>query len=278
MECWNDGIMVEDEDINPAFQYSTIPIFLLLSEAKPMIRTIFVWSCVVIATLALGVLAFITYPFDRKGKVGHYYARLWGKTALLANRVKVKIKGTEHLNGKGPYIFMSNHQSYYDVFALLGHLPYQFKWLAKKELFSIPFLGWTMAAVGYISIDRGGSRDTVEAMNEAAQKIRDGMSVTVFPEGSRSPDGSIQPFKKGGFTLAIKSKVPIVPIAIDGSRDIMPKDKFTVTSGEIRMLMDRPIETESYSLKDREVLMKRVRETICKNFKLLSENRSEEKR
>jgi len=161
---------------------------------------------------------------------------------------------------------------------LLGHLPYQFKWLAKKELFSIPFLGWTMAAVGYISIDRGGSRDTVEAMNEAAQKIRDGMSVTVFPEGSRSPDGSIQPFKKGGFTLAIKSKVPIVPIAIDGSRDIMPKDKFTVTSGEIRMLMDRPIETESYSLKDREVLMKRVRETICKNFKLLSENRSEEKR
>ena len=243
-----------------------------------MIRTLFVWSCVVIATLALGVLAFITYPFDRRGKVGHYYARLWGKTALFANRVKVRIEGMEHLNGKGPYIFMPNHQSYYDVFALLGHLPYQFKWLVKKELFSIPYLGWTMAAVGYISIDRGGTRDTVEAMNEAAQKIRDGMSVTIFPEGSRSPDGSIQPFKKGGFTLAIKSKVPIVPIAIDGSRNIMPKDKFTVASGEIRMLMDRPIETESYSLKDREVLMKRVRETICKNFKLLSEKRSEEQR
>jgi len=242
-----------------------------------MIRTFFVWSCVAVATLALGVLAFITYPFDRKGKVGHYYARLWGKTALLANRVKVRIEGTEHLNGKGPYIFMSNHQSYYDVFALLGHLPYQFKWLVKKELFSIPYFGWTMAAVGYISIDRGGTRDTVEAMNEAAQKIRDGMSVTIFPEGSRSPDGSIQPFKKGGFTLAIKSKVPIVPIAIDGSRDIMPKDKFTATSGEIRIRMDHPIQTESYSLKDREALMKRVRETICKNFRLLSENRSEEK-
>jgi len=139
-------------------------------------------------------------------------------------------------------------------------------------------LGWTMAAVGYISIDRGGTRDTVEAMNEAAQKIRDGMSVTIFPEGSRSPDGSIQPFKKGGFTLAIKSKVPIVPIAIDGGRDIMPKEKFTASSGEIRILMDSPIETENYSLKDREVLMKRVRETICRNFELLSEKRSEEKR
>ncbi len=243
-----------------------------------MIRTVFVWSCVAIATLTLGVFAFITYPFDRKGRVGHHYARLWGKTALLANRVKVEIKGMEHLNGAGPYIFMSNHQSYYDVFALLGHLPYQFKWLVKKELFSIPYLGWTMAAVGYISVDRGGTRETVEAMNEAARKIRDGMSVTIFPEGSRSPDGSIQPFKKGGFTLAIKSKVPIVPIAIAGSGNIMPKNKFTVAPGEIRMLVDRPIETESYSLKDREILMRKVREAICNNFELLSGKRSEEKR
>jgi 1-acyl-sn-glycerol-3-phosphate acyltransferase len=242
-----------------------------------MVRTIFVWFCIAIATLILGFFAFITYPFDRKGKVGHYYARLWGKIALLANRVKVKVEGMEHLNEKGPYIFMSNHQGYYDVFTLLGHLPYQFKWLVKKELFSIPFFGWTMAAVGYISVDRGGTRDTVEAMNEAAQKIRDGMSVVIFPEGSRSPDGSIQPFKKGGFTLAIKSKVPIVPIAISGSRDIMPKDKFTVTSGEILMLMGHPIETEGCSLKDRESLMKKVRETISKNFWYLSEKRGEKK-
>jgi 1-acyl-sn-glycerol-3-phosphate acyltransferase len=240
-----------------------------------MIRTIFVWSCIVVATLVLGVFALITYPFDRSGKVGHYYAKLWGKVALLANRVKVGIEGTELLNGKGPYLFMSNHQGYYDIFALLGHLPYQFKWLAKKELFSIPFFGWTMAAVGYISIDRGGTRDTVEAMNEAAQKIRDGMSVVIFPEGSRSPDGSIQPFKKGGFTLAIKSKVPIVPVAISGSRDIMPKDKLTATPGEIRILIGHPIETERCALKDREVLMKKVREAISKNFTSIVQRRDE---
>ena len=227
-----------------------------------MIRTLFVWFCIVVATLVLGIFALLAYPFDRKGKVGHYYAKLWGKVALLANRVKVRIEGTELLDGKGPYIFMSNHQGYYDIFALLGHLAYQFKWLAKKELFAIPFLGWTMAAVGYISIDRGGTRDTVEAMNEAAQKIRDGMSVVIFPEGSRSPDGLIQPFKKGGFTLAIKSKVPIVPVAISGSRDIMPKDKLTATRGEIRILVGHPIETESCALKDREWLMKMVREAL----------------
>jgi 1-acyl-sn-glycerol-3-phosphate acyltransferase len=221
--------------------------------------------------LVLGVFAFITYPFDRGGKVGHYYAKLWGKVALLANRVKVGVQGMEQLDGKGPYIFMSNHQGYYDIFVFLSHLPYQFKWLAKKELFSVPFLGWTMAAVGYISIDRGGTRDTVEAMNEASQRIRDGMSVVIFPEGSRSPDGSIQPFKKGGFTLAIKSKVPIVPVAISGSRDIIPKGKLAVSPGEIRIVVGQPIETEKLGLKDREWLMKKVRETISKDFRLISQ-------
>ena len=242
-----------------------------------MIRTIFVLSCIVVATLVLGVLTFVAYLFDRKGRVGHYCAKFWGKIALVANRVKVRIEGMEHLNGKGPYIFMSNHQGVYDIFTLLAHLPYQFKWLAKKELFSIPFFGWTMAAVGYISIDRGGTRDTVEAMNEAAQKIRDGMSVVIFPEGSRSPDGSIQPFKKGGFTLAIKSKVPIVPIAISGSRDIMPKDRLTVAPGEIRMFVGHPIEIQHTSLRERESLMKKVRDTISENFKLISQEESGEK-
>jgi 1-acyl-sn-glycerol-3-phosphate acyltransferase len=242
-----------------------------------MIRTVFVWSCIVAATLVLGTLALVTYPFDRKGRVVHHYARLWGKVALLANRVKVTVEGIENVKGEGPYIFMSNHQGTYDIFTLLGYLPFQFKWLAKKELFSIPFFGWTMAAAGYVSIDREGTRQTVEAMNEAAERIRDGMSVVIFPEGSRSPDGTIQPFKKGGFTLAIKSKVPIVPIAIAGSREIMPKDKLTATRGEIRVRMDHPIETQNCSMKDRNALMDKVGGSISKNFELISQKRSEGK-
>jgi 1-acyl-sn-glycerol-3-phosphate acyltransferase len=113
-------------------------------------------------------------------------------------------------------------------------------------------------------------------MNEAARKIREGMSVVIFPEGSRSPDGSIQPFKKGGFTLAIKSKVPIIPISIIGSREIMPKGELTVTSGEIRIRIDHPIDTQNYSLKDRKSLMEKVRQTISKNFKLISGKLSKE--
>ena len=237
-----------------------------------MIRTIFVWSSIVIATLVLGVLTLLTYPLDRKGRAGHHCARLWGRIALLANRVKVRVEGLENVKGKGPFVFMSNHQGSYDIFALLGHLPFQFKWLVKKELFSIPFFGWAMAAAGYISIDRQGTREaTVEAMNQAARRIREGMSVVIFPEGSRSPDGSIQPFKKGGFILAMKSKVPIIPISLAGSREIMSKDRLTASSGEIRIRIGNPIETSPYSVKERNTLMEKVSETILKNFELISQ-------
>ena len=237
-----------------------------------MIRTIFVWSCIVLDTLVLGSLVIIAYLFDRSGKKGHRIARRWAKIALLATGVKVKVEGLEQIQGKGPYIFMSNHQGGYDIFALHGHLPFDFKWLAKKELFSIPFFGWTLTAAGYISIDRKGTRDTVRAMNEAAQKIRDGMSVVIFPEGSRSPNGSIQPFRKGGFTLAIKSQVPIVPIAIAGSWEIMPKNTWMLISGPIRMRVGDPIETKEYSLKERKTLMEKVNEAIASNFRVISQD------
>ncbi|RPJ01927.1 MAG: 1-acyl-sn-glycerol-3-phosphate acyltransferase, partial [Deltaproteobacteria bacterium] len=119
-------------------------------------------------------------------------------------------------------------------------------------------------------------RETVRAMNEAARKIHDGMSVVIFPEGSRSPDGLIQPFKKGGFALAIKSGVPIVPIAINGSREIMPKERLTVRSGKIRIRIDRPIETEPYALRDWRLLMEKVSQSISGNFSLISGERSGE--
>jgi len=235
-----------------------------------MVRTVFVWSSIILATLLLAPVAFIVYPFDPRGRLGHRLGKLWGRVPLVANGVRVKVEGLQHLQKKRSYVFMSNHQGSYDIFALLGHLPFQFKWLAKKELFSIPILGWAMDAVGYIPIDRGGSRETVKAINKAARKIQEGMCLVIFPEGSRSPDGSIQPFKKGGFTLAIKSKAPIVPIAIAGSREIMPKDKLALCSGEIRVRIGRPIETGHCCMRDRSTLVQRVSEAISSQFALIA--------
>ena len=241
-----------------------------------MIRTVFVWFCIVVAGAILGSLCIICYPLNPSGRLNHHFARLWGNIALWANRVKVRVEGLQHIPGQGPYVFMSNHQGSYDIFALLGHLPFQFKWLAKKEMLSIPILGLAMKATGYIFIDRGGTRETVKAMNEAAEKIHQGMSVVIFPEGSRSPDGSIQPFKKGGFTLAIKSKVPIVPIAITGSREIIAKGKLRVYPGSISIRIDRPIKTEGCTVKDREVLMAQIHDIILNNFKLISQEGGKE--
>jgi len=231
-----------------------------------MIRWVLLWISIAISTVGLSTLVFITFPFDRNGNIIHHYARWWAKIQLLVSGVRVKVKGLEHLDRETPYIYMSNHQGSYDIFALLSCLPVQFRWIAKKELFSIPILGWAMWAANYISIDRSGRRKALESIEKAASKIKGGVSVVIFPEGTRSRDGSIQPFKRGGFTLALKSGVPIIPITINGSRDVMPRDSMRVRPGEIRVSIDKAIQTTPFSLRERNVLMEKVRETIERNL------------
>ncbi len=234
-----------------------------------MHRTVFVWSCIVAFTLVLGTLAFLTFPFDRRGKVVHLYARLWGWLILLANGVKVTVKGLKNIDPERSYIYMCNHLGSFDIFALLAYLPVQFRWLAKAELFRIPVLGWAMSTAGYISLDRSERKRAYRSMEVAAQKIKEGTSVVIFPEGSRSLDGSLQPFMKGGFTLAIKAGVPIVPLTIAGAWEIMPRDTLRIRKGDIGIVIDRPIETKGFTMKDREQLMKEAEERIRANFSIL---------
>jgi 1-acyl-sn-glycerol-3-phosphate acyltransferase len=231
-----------------------------------MIRSFLLWISIVISTVGLSTLVFITFPFDRNGNIIHHYARWWAKIQLLVSGVKVKVSGLEHLDKENPYIYMSNHQGSYDIFALLSCLPVQFRWIAKKELFAIPILGWAMSAANYISIDRSEMRKALKSIERAAGKIRGGVSVVIFPEGTRSRDGFIQPFKRGGFTLALKSGVPIIPITINGSRDVMPRDSMRVRPGEIRVTIDRSVETSPYSLRERNVLMEKIRGILERNL------------
>jgi 1-acyl-sn-glycerol-3-phosphate acyltransferase len=231
-----------------------------------VIRSALLWISIVVSTTGLSTLAFITFAFSRTGNIVHHYARWWAKIQLLVSGVRVKVKGLEYLSKNAPFIYMANHQSSYDIFALLSCLPVQFRWIAKKELFAIPIMGWAMRAANYISIDRSGKRKALESIEKAANKIKGGVSVVIFPEGTRSRDGSIQPFKRGGFTLALKSGVPIIPIAIKGSSDVMPRDSLRVRPGEIHITIDRAIDTAPYSLRERDVLMERVRGTLERNL------------
>lgn len=225
-------------------------------------KKIFIFLELVLVTVFLSLLALPVSFFDRDGRVLHRMARLWARIHMRACGIEALVKGREHIT-KPPYILMCNHQSALDIFSLLTALPLQFKWIAKRELFRIPFLGWAMKRAGYISLDRKHPREALRAMEDAAQKIRGGTTIVIFPEGTRSADGSLLPFKKGGFSLAMKAGVPIVPVAISGSRSLQPKGSFIPSGkGVIYIGIGRPIETSRESRSGKADIMMKVREAI----------------
>ena len=157
---------------------------------------------------------------------------------------------------------MVNHQSAFDIFTLLAFLPVDFKFILKQELMKIPLFGWAMNKAGYIAIDRGDPRKAIQSMNQAAEKIKKGASVLIFPEGTRSEDGHLQSFKKGGFHLAIKSGCDIVPLAICNSYLIVPKGSLKINRGGFKISIGKPISPAGYSKKDIFQLMDKVRDAI----------------
>jgi len=215
-------------------------------------------------TICLSIIALIVSFLDSKGERVHKIARLWAVIHLKICGIIVHIKGLEHVK-EPPYIFMCNHQSALDIFALLSSLPVPFKWIAKRSLFLIPFLGWGMKKAGYISLDRENPREALKAIEDAASKIREGMNIIIFPEGTRGDGRNLLPFKKGGFSLALRAKVPIIPMGINGTSILQPKGSFLprqkgviyITIGEVLH-----VECESRSAKTK--VMSEVREQIEK--------------
>ncbi len=154
-------------------------------------------------------------------------------------------------------------QSQFDIFVLQGFLGVDFRWLAKKELFNVPIWGPAMRRSGYIPIDRSHGRKAIKSLDEAAQKIAAGTSVIIFPEGTRSKDGKLHDFKAGAMVLAIKSAVPIVPVAILGTYEILPKGKLLMTPGKVQIRVGRPIETKNCSSKDKHDLARVSQEAVA---------------
>jgi 1-acyl-sn-glycerol-3-phosphate acyltransferase len=227
-----------------------------------MIRTLFAWIVGLATTVILGTIAIFLSLFQSSGNLAHIVARLWGKIQLRTTGTTVTIQGLENIEPRKSYILVSNHQSFFDIFSLLGYLPIQFRWIAKAELFRIPFLGWSMTRIGYIPIERGSPKKAYRSMLQAAEKIRRGTSVLIFPEGTRSPDGNLQPFKKGVFIIALKSQAPILPVAIRGTRGIMRKGDWRTYPGQVEIIISPPIETTGFSTEKEAELSERVRHTL----------------
>lgn len=185
----------------------------------------------------------------------------WARTILKTAGVHVKVEGAENLP-PGPVVVMANHASYLDVPALFDGLPYELRFVAKKELQYVPFFGWATKSLGHIFIDRGNSAQAHASIDRGAAEIAEGVTVVIFPEGTRSDDGKLLPFKKGGFVLAIKSRVPIVPVAIVGARDVLPRGATFAEPGTITLRVLPPIDTREYTLDSKTALMERVRAEI----------------
>jgi 1-acyl-sn-glycerol-3-phosphate acyltransferase len=231
-----------------------------------MFRSVLVLIIGLAVTAFMSGCAVVFAYFTPDENVIHRVANIWAKMLLTLTNIRVQIIGAENILMEKPQIFIANHQSDFDIFIVLAHLPGQFRWIVKKELFNIPVFGKAMRNAGYIEIDRQNREKAMMSLEEAARKIREGKSVMSFPEGTRSKDGKIKRFKQGMFYLAIKSGVPIIPISIIGAGEIMPKRSLVIKPGKIIMVIDRPIDVSGYSIENRQDLIDTVQNIIIRNY------------
>lgn len=235
------------------------------------------WLVITILSIVLGSAAIVAGLFDRSGDSSHRIGSLWGRWLCNLNGIGVAVQGLEHIDRSRAQIFIANHQSFFDIFALSGFLPVQMRWVAKSSLFNIPFLGWAMKSAGYVSVDRGDRKKAYQAFMNTIEKLKEGASVVIFPEGTRSEDGTIGPFKKGSHLLAVRSQAPMVPVTILGSGSIIKKGSGVIRPHPIRIFLAPPILLDQNPDAREEDILNQIRDTIRQTYEENLETRSEPK-
>lgn len=172
---------------------------------------------------------------------GYYPAMVWAKVFCILSLVKVSVRGRENIDKRTSYVFVANHQGAYDIFSVYGYLGHNFKWMMKKSLRKIMLVGYTCQKCGHIFVDRSSPTAIRRTIETAEKRLRDGMSLVVFPEGARTFTGKMGPFKKGAYQLALEFRLPLVPVTIDGSFGIMPRTRYVPRPGRIVLTIHKPI-------------------------------------
>jgi 1-acyl-sn-glycerol-3-phosphate acyltransferase len=205
-------------------------------------------QCVLTAlvTVFWGTSALFISLVDRKGRWVHACASNWGASIFRICNVRVQVEGAEKLDASQSYVVMANHRSLFDIPTVLTSLPFPFRMLAKASLFRVPFMGWYMSRVGYIPVEREDPRKARTSLDNAAKRVASGLSVLVFPEGTRSPEGKVKRFKRGGINLAHAAGVPVVPVAIMNSGRLLPRGSWHADPGVITMRIGDPIDPSEF--------------------------------
>ena len=202
---------------------------------------------IIVVTLFTALLTIICFPW-RNGKLPRTVQVFWSRSVLWLLLVPIKVTGCENVDPNQSYVFVANHQSFLDVFAVYGWLPNNFKWLMKKELRKIPFVGTACAVAGHIFVDRSNPRAAMESLTYIKAQLHDGISTVIFPEGTRTKTGEMGRFKQGAFKIAMDMDLPVVPISLSGFFDAMPRNKFYVKPfSRVALHIGKPIDISQFN-------------------------------
>lgn len=214
-------------------------------------------------TIASSLLSCVVAWIPPRGNAVSFVARMWARGLLAATGVRVEVEIHPAVDPARGYVLMANHQSYFDVVALVAVLPGTFRFVAKRSLFLIPIFGWALWAAGYISVDRHDKSKAREIWKAAGRRLAHGASVLFYPEGTRSPDGRVHAFQRGAFLVALKTGAPILPVGISGAHEVMPRGRLSVVPGVIRVRFGAPVDARAFGLRGKGELIEGVRRRIA---------------
>jgi 1-acyl-sn-glycerol-3-phosphate acyltransferase len=217
-------------------------------------------------TIVFGIFVIISSFFSKTGRIPYRLGKAWAWLIMRTNRVRIQIEGIEKVIKHRSYVFIANHASFLDPPAVALALKNPLRFVGKRSLLKVPLFGIAVKLARMILIDRNDSKNARELINNAVRELRDGISACFFAEGTRSLDGRLQKFKKGGFVLALKAKLPIVPITIVGSHLLLPRNTLRLKSGVMKVIIGDPIDTSGYSEEDRDALLEKVHAIIRSNL------------
>jgi 1-acyl-sn-glycerol-3-phosphate acyltransferase len=221
-----------------------------------------------VATGILGSLALFVSFFDKSGRTQHRIAQTWARACVWIAGAWVRVRGAERLAGQGAAVYAANHTSYMDTPVVFASLPFQFRILAKKELWRWAFIGWYLSRSGQIPIDTENTHATLSSLGAGVRTLRAGVPLFVFPEGGRTPTGDLQPFLAGAAYLAIRAQVPLVPVALEGVYDLLPIHTHHFFPGELTLRVGEPIATRGMTVRQTEELTARLKAAIAAMLEL----------